>query len=353
MILNKEFSEIIAQAAQEISKYNDLIEIEQIKSRFLGKNSTLTASYQQMKSLEGEEKKNLGQQLNELKNQLAMIFSEKIADIQQKSLENELMTEKIDITLPAIEQKSGTIHPVSYVMAEVINIWKHLGFNMMDGPEIENEDNNFTLLNIPTHHPARQSHDTFYTDNGFLLRTHTSNIQVRAMKDNEPPFKFIAPGRVYRADSDATHTPMFHQLEGVYIDKNISVADLKSYITKFLQIFFENDKLKIRMRPSYFPFTEPSMEIDIGYSIYDGQLKLGGDEKWLEILGCGMVYKNVLENLNIDPNIWQGFAFGCGIERLTMLKYGVDDLRKFFENDLRFHEIYGFKNSDDLYKAGV
>jgi len=250
--------------------------------------------------------------------------------------------------LPGRTYFAGKIHPVSQVIDEVTSIFSEIGFSVEEGPDVENEYYNFSALNTPENHPARDMHDTFYLDRSkdLLLRTHTSPVQIRTMLKGKPPFKIIAPGRTYRCDSDQTHSPMFHQLEGLHIDKNINMGHLKGCLYYFVKKFFEVEKVKIRFRPSHFPFTEPSAEVDIGYKIQDGKIKIGEGDKWLEILGCGMVHPNVLKNVKVNPKQYQGYAFGVGIDRLAMLKYGINDLRAFFESDIRWLEFYGFDPLD-------
>ena len=256
--------------------------------------------------------------------------------------------EKVDVTLPERPFTQGKIHPVSQVIDEISSIFSEVGFSVEEGPDVENEYNNFTALNTPDHHPARDMHDTFYLDEKkeLLLRTHTSPVQIRTMLKDKPPFKIIAPGRTYRSDSDQTHSPMFHQVEGLHIDQNINMGHLKGCLNYFIKEFFEVDKIKMRFRPSHFPFTEPSAEVDIGYKIKDGKIIIGEGDKWLEILGCGMVHPNVLKNVKIDVKKFQGYAFGIGIDRLAMLKYGINDLRAFFECDYRWLNHFGFDPLD-------
>jgi len=272
----------------------------------------------------------------------------KLVDFDQSEINKKLKNEKIDITLPGRTYFAGKIHPVSQVIDEVTSIFAEIGFSVEEGPDVENEYYNFSALNTPENHPARDMQDTFYLDysKDLLLRTHTSPVQIRTMLKSKPPFKIIAPGRTYRCDSDQTHSPMFHQLEGLHIDKNINMGHLKGCLYYFVKKFFEVEKVKIRFRPSHFPFTEPSAEVDIGYKIQDGQIKIGEGDKWLEILGCGMVHPNVLKNVKVNPKQYQGYAFGVGIDRLAMLKYGINDLRAFFESDIRWLEFYGFDPLD-------
>ena len=294
------------------------------------------------------DKKNFASELNILKNNLQSIINRKLENIKIEEVNKKLKNEKIDVTLPERSFSIGRIHPVSQVIDEISSIFSEIGFSVEEGPDVENEYNNFTALNTPEHHPARDMHDTFYLDENkkILLRTHTSPVQIRTMINGKPPFKIIAPGRTYRCDSDQTHSPMFHQLEGLHIDKNITMGHLKGCLNYFIKEFFEVDKIKMRFRPSHFPFTEPSAEVDIGYEIKNGKILVGEGNKWLEILGCGMVHPNVLKNAKVDPKKFQGYAFGIGIDRLAMLKYGINDLRSFFECDYRWLNYYGFDPLD-------
>jgi phenylalanyl-tRNA synthetase alpha chain len=279
---------------------------------------------------------------------LAKVSQYLIDDIEKKEINKKLEKEKIDITLPERPFVQGKIHPVSQVIDEISSIFSEIGFSVEEGPDVENEYNNFTALNTPDNHPARDMHDTFYLDDTkeLLLRTHTSPVQIRTMLNDKPPFKIIAPGRTYRSDSDQTHTPMFHQVEGLHIDKNINMGHLKGCLNYFIKEFFEVDKIKMRFRPSHFPFTEPSAEVDIGYEIKDGKIVIGEGDKWLEVLGCGMVHPNVLKNVKVNPDEFQGYAFGIGIDRLAMLKYGINDLRAFFDCDYRWLNHFGFDPID-------
>jgi len=283
--------------------------------------------------------------LNTLRDQITTALEIKKQQIATQHLNDQLSREKIDVTLPARPSKIGSLHPLSSTLFEIIQLFNGMGFRTVEGPEIENDTNNFTDLNIPESHPARQSADTFYLSDDEqgkrVLRTHTSPVQIRTMKAKRPPMRIIAPGRVFRSDYDQTHTPNFHQIEGLYVDKVVHMGHLKSCLQQFFAAFFEVPDLKIRFRPSYFPFTEPSAEVDIACSIDKGILKMGGDGQWLEVGGCGMVHPNVLRNCDIDPHQFQGFAFGMGIERLTMLKYGIPDLRSFYDTDVRWLNHFG------------
>ena len=330
---------------QEISELKD---INQIKSELFGKNGKISNEFKKMGSLPSEDRKKVSLYLNATKNELQNLIEKKIKDIEINEINLKLKNEKVDVTLPERTFSRGKIHPVSQVIDEISSIFSEIGFNVEEGPDVENEYNNFTALNTPENHPARDMHDTFYLDKNkkFLLRTHTSPVQVRTMLNGKPPFKIIAPGRTYRSDSDQTHAPMFHQVEGLHIDKNINMGHLKGCLNYFIKEFFEVEKIKMRFRPSHFPFTEPSAEVDIGYELKNGKIIIGEGDKWLEILGCGMVHPNVLKNVKVDPTKYQGYAFGMGIDRLAMLKYGINDLRAFFETDYRWLSHFGFDPLD-------
>ena len=332
----------------KLKKISDLKEINQLKSELFGKSGKISNEFKKMGSLNPEERKTISSQLNDAKNELHNLIEKKIKDFEINEINLKLKNERVDVTLPERTFNRGKIHPVSQVIDEISSIFSEIGFSVEEGPDVENEYNNFTALNTPENHPARDMHDTFYLDKNkkFLLRTHTSPVQVRTMLDGKPPFKIIAPGRTYRSDSDQTHAPMFHQVEGLHIDKNINMGHLKGCLNYFIKEFFEVDKIKMRFRPSHFPFTEPSAEVDIGYELKDGKIIIGEGDKWLEILGCGMVHPNVLKNVKVDPNKYQGYAFGIGIDRLAMLKYGINDLRAFFETDYRWLSHFGFDPLD-------
>ena len=332
---------------QTIQQAQDLKTLDDLRIHYFGKNGVLTNAMKNIAQLSIEEKKTFGANLNELKTKLAHEIEQRKEILQALEIEQRLKSEQVDVTQPIRPGSFGKIHPITQATQEIINIFANLGFALAEGPEIEDDYHNFTALNIPDNHPARQMHDTFYLNTGasMVLRTHTSNVQIR-MASEKPPFRFIAPGRVYRSDHDQTHTPMFNQVEGVCIDKNINMGNLKWCLQEFLKNFFEIDNVNIRLRPSYFPFTEPSAEVDIGYKLENGEIKIGSSEKWLEILGCGMVHRKVIENMGLDPDEYQGFAFGIGIDRLAMLKYGINDLRKFFESDMRWINHYGFSLFD-------
>jgi len=326
----------------------DLNSVNQIKTDLFGKNGKISNEFKKLGSVDAQERKKFASDLNSIKDELQIAISNKVQDIEIKEINSKLQNEKIDVTLPERSFCQGKIHPVSQVIDEISSIFSEIGFNVEEGPDVENEYNNFTALNTPDNHPARDMHDTFYLDANkeYLLRTHTSPVQVRTMLKGKPPFKIIAPGRTYRSDSDQTHAPMFHQVEGLHIDKNINMGHLKGCLNYFIKEFFEVDKIKMRFRPSHFPFTEPSAEVDIGYKIKDEKIVIGEGDKWLEILGCGMVHPNVLKNVKVDPSKFQGYAFGIGIDRLAMLKYGINDLRSFFETDYRWLNYFGFDPLD-------
>ena len=316
---------IVATALAEFASCHDAAALENAKAKFLGKTGRLTERLKGLGKLAAAERPAAGARINEAKTTLEQALARRREELADTRLAQQLAGEVLDVSLPGRGIGVGTLHPITRTMQRIESLFHSLGFAVADGPEIEDDFHNFTALNTPEDHPARSMHDTFYVDGGMVLRTHTSPIQVRYMESHPPPIKIIAPGRVYRVDSDATHSPMFHQVEGLWIDEQVSFADLKGVFTEFLRRFFERDDLKVRFRPSFFPFTEPSAEIDMSYG--DG---------WLEISGAGQVHPNVLRAVGIDPERYQGFAFGMGPDRLAMLRYGVDDLRLFYENDLRF-----------------
>ena len=326
----------------------NLSEINEIKSNLFGKNGLISSQFKKIGSVVENERKKFASNLNIIKDELQNAIDNKINEIQNSEINEKLEKEKIDVTLPERTFKRGKIHPVSQTIDEISSIFSEIGFSVEEGPDVENEYNNFTALNTPDNHPARDMHDTFYLDEKKekLLRTHTSPVQIRTMLKGKPPFKIIAPGRTYRSDSDQTHAPMFHQVEGLHIDKNINMGHLKGCLNYFIKEFFEVKKIKMRFRPSHFPFTEPSAEVDIGYEIKDGKIIIGEGDQWLEILGCGMVHPNVLKNVKVDPIKFQGYAFGIGIDRLAMLKYGINDLRAFFDCDYRWLNHFGFDPLD-------
>ncbi len=329
---------------------NDLTleSLNQIKNELFGKNGVISNLFKKLNSLPLDEKKKFAFDLNFIKDELQEKINNKLREIEIKEINSKLKNEKVDVTLPVRNIHQGKIHPVSQVIDEISSIFSEIGFSVEEGPDVENENYNFTALNTPENHPARDMHDTFYLDNNknLLLRTHTSPVQIRTMLKGKPPFKIIAPGRTYRSDSDQTHSPMFHQVEGLHIDKEINMGHLKGCLNYFIKEFFEVDKIQMRFRPSHFPFTEPSAEVDIGYELKNGKIVIGEGDKWLEILGCGMVHPNVLKNVNVNPEKYQGYAFGMGIDRLGMLKYGINDLRAFFETDYRWLNHFGFDPLD-------
>lgn len=317
------------QALAEIAAAESPDAIEALRVALLGKNGSVTAQLKQLGALPPEQRKAAGEAINKARDALAAALAERKVALDDAALDGRLAGETIDVTLPGISAARGGLHPVSRTLERIADIFGRLGFELADGPEIEDDWHNFEALNFPPHHPARAMHDTFYFGDGRLLRTHTSGVQVRYMADHKPPLRMIAAGKVYRSDSDQTHTPMFHQVEGLLVDEHASFADLKGTLAEFVRAFFERD-FEMRFRPSYFPFTEPSAEVDIAWQQPDGSTR------WLEVLGCGMVHPNVLRNVGIDPEKYTGYAFGLGVERFAMLRYGVDDLRSFFENDVRF-----------------
>ena len=326
----------------------DLSEINQIKSDLFGKNGLISSQFKKIGTINESERKKFASDLNIIKDELQDLINSKINELEKFEINKKLEKEKVDITLPERPFVRGKIHPVSQTIDEISSIFSEIGFSIEEGPDVESEYNNFTALNTPDNHPARDMHDTFYLDEKKqkLLRTHTSPVQIRTMLKDKPPFKIIAPGRTYRSDSDQTHAPMFHQVEGLHIDKNINMGHLKGCLNYFIKEFFEVNKIKMRFRPSHFPFTEPSAEVDIGYEVKDGKIIIGEGNQWLEILGCGMVHPNVLKNVKVDPIKFQGYAFGIGIDRLAMLKYGINDLRAFFDCDYRWLNHFGFDPLD-------
>ncbi|MFQ5661114.1 MAG: phenylalanine--tRNA ligase subunit alpha [Gammaproteobacteria bacterium] len=325
----EELKHIMKRALASVHASSDLAVLDQVRIEYLGKKGGLTRRLKQLGGLPEEERPGAGQAINAAKQQLEEAIARQKEALQQQQLDERLRKEKIDVTLPARGQQPGALHPVTQTSAEIESLFAQVGFEVVDGPEIEDDYHNFAALNIPENHPARAMHDTFYFENNLLLRTHTSSVQIRVMQERQPPLRIIAPGRVYRCDSDMTHTPMFHQVEGLLVDEQVTFAQLKGLLQDFLRSLFSDD-VEIRFRPSYFPFTEPSAEVDIM-----------GNNGWLEVLGCGMVHPNVLENVGIDSETYSGLAFGMGIERLAMLKYGIDDIRIFFENDVRFLRQFG------------
>ena len=326
----------------------NISELNKIRTDLFGKNGLISTHFKKIGTIEESKRKKFASDLNTIKDDLQNLINSKINQIQNAEINQKLEKEKVDVTLPERTFIRGKIHPVSQTIDEISSIFSEIGFSVEEGPDVENEYNNFTALNTPDNHPARDMHDTFYLDEKKekLLRTHTSPVQIRTMLKDKPPFKIIAPGRTYRSDSDQTHAPMFHQVEGLHIDKDINMGHLKGCLNYFIKNFFEVKKIKMRFRPSHFPFTEPSAEVDIGYEIKDGKIIIGEGDKWLEILGCGMVHPNVLKNVKVDSAKFQGYAFGIGIDRLAMLKYGINDLRAFFDCDYRWLNHFGFDPLD-------
>jgi phenylalanyl-tRNA synthetase alpha chain len=324
--------------------------VEALRVHALGKQGAITGLLKTLGAMSPEERQEQGPRIHGLREAVTAALAERKATLERLALDARLASETLDMTLPVEGVAPGSVHPVSQVMDELAEIFADLGFAVATGPEIEDDWHNFTALNIPESHPARAMHDTFYLAGEhapkMVLRTHTSPVQIRTMMAQKPPIRIIAPGRVYRSDSDATHTPMFHQIEGLVIDKGITLGHLKWTLETFLKAFFERDDIVLRLRPSYFPFTEPSAEVDVGYSVVNGKRVIGGSEGWMEVLGSGMVHPKVIAACGLDPEEWQGFAFGTGVDRLAMLKYGMDDLRAFFDGDLRWLRHYGFSALD-------
>ncbi len=333
---NTELAKLVDEATGLIAAAGKLAALDEVRVRYLGKSGLLTAQLKQLGKLPAEQRPLAGQAINQAKQALQGLIEQRKGVLEQQELTARLSSERIDVTLPGRGRGQGGLHPVTRTLQRIEELFSRAGFAIEEGPEIEDDYHNFEALNIPAHHPARAMHDTFYFDAHLLLRTHTSPVQIRTMENAGPPLKIIAPGRVYRCDSDLTHTPMFHQVEGLLVDEDVSFADLKGVLYDFLQSFFERD-LKIRFRPSYFPFTEPSAEVDIECVMCNGEgCRVCSHTGWLEVLGCGMVHPEVFRHVGIDSEKYTGYAFGMGVERLTMLRYGVNDLRLFFENDLRF-----------------
>ena len=329
-------TEVIARAGREVEQAADLAQLDAVRVRYLGKKGLLTDHLKALGALPAEERRVAGQAINEAKDRLQGALDGRRAVLETEALQARLAAERIDVTLPGRGGRPGGLHPLTRTLERIERIFAQAGFEVAEGPEIEDDWHNFGALNIPAHHPARAMHDTFYFDAHTVLRTHTSPVQIRVMERQAPPVRVIAPGRVYRCDSDVTHSPMFHQVEGLMVDEGVSFADLKGTLDDFLKTFFETD-LPVRFRPSYFPFTEPSAEVDIGCVICGGKgCRVCKDSGWLEVLGCGMVHPNVFAAVGVDSERYTGYAFGMGVERLAMLRYGVNDLRLFFDNDLRF-----------------
>lgn len=335
--MNQALQTIISNTEQAILQAQNLFALDQIRVHVLGKKGQLTEYLKSLGNLPAEERPKVGQAVNQAKTQIESLIKQRENTLREIELTEKLNKENVDITLPGRGQSIGSLHPVTRTRERIESFFKQVGFSVAEGPEIEDEQHNFAALNIPEHHPARAMHDTFYFGNGLLLRTHTSPVQIRVMEQTKPPIKVIAPGRVYRCDSDLTHTPMFHQIEGLLIDERANFAELKGLLIDFLQHFFERENLATRFRAAYFPFTEPSAEVDIQCVMCVGKgCRICKQTGWLEVLGCGMVHPNVLQAVNIDSEQYQGYAFGMGLDRLTMLRYSIPDLRMMFENDLRF-----------------
>ena len=331
--MSNDLQQVQSDALAQIANATSPDALEALRVSLFGKQGSVSGLLKSLGGLPADERKAAGESINRVRDAIGESLSARKVELESAALNARLASESLDVTLPGTDATVGSLHPVSRTLERISDIFGRLGYDVADGPEIEDDWHNFEALNFPPHHPARAMHDTFYFPDGRLLRTHTSGVQIRYMLDNKPPLRMIAAGKVYRSDSDQTHTPMFHQVEGLLIDEHASFADLKGTLTEFVRAFFERD-FEMRFRPSYFPFTEPSAEVDIAWTQPDGS------SKWLEVLGCGMVHPNVLRNVGIDPEKYRGFAFGLGVERFAMLRYGVDDLRKFFENDARFLQAY-------------
>ena len=345
--MSDELEAIKTKFVEASSVAETLSALEQVRIQALGKKGAITQRMKTLGGLDPEARKTAGQDLNRVKDEIAAAIEARKTALEEAELEARLAHESVDVSLPARPAEIGRIHPISQTVDEMVAIFGEMGFSVAEGPHIEDDFHNFTALNIPPEHPARQEHDTFYLPGGpdgerKVLRTHTSPVQIRTMQATDPPIRIVVPGRTFRADSDATHSPMFHQVEGLVVDETTHMGHLKGTLVEFCRAIFGVEDLPVRFRPSYFPFTEPSAEVDIGCSRAGGQLKIGAGDDWLEILGCGMVHPKVLENCGIDSTRYQGYAFGMGVERIAMLKYGIADLRTFFESDLRWLRHYGF-----------
>ncbi|WP_434132305.1 phenylalanine--tRNA ligase subunit alpha [Methylocaldum sp. GT1BB] len=328
--------ELLVQARKQVAEADTLGKLDQVRVHYLGKKGVFTERMKELGTLPAEQRREAGGRVNRAKDRFIADLEARKSVLEASELEERLKRETIDVTLPGRGQRTGGLHPVTLTLRRISQLFKNIGFDIVEGPEVEDDYHNFEALNIPAHHPARAMHDTFYFDEHTLLRTHTSPVQVRIMETQSPPLRVIAPGRVYRCDSDLTHTPMFHQVEGFVVDRDVSFADLKGILYEFLTLFFEKD-MQVRFRPSYFPFTEPSAEVDIECVMCGGEgCRVCKQTGWLEVMGCGMIHPRVFEFVKIDPERYTGFAFGLGVERLAMLRYGINDLRLFFENDLRF-----------------
>ena len=335
--VSQDLENLLQQASAAISQSSDMAALDAVRVAYLGKKGEITAQLKNLGQLPAEERPAAGQAINRIKVQIQELLEARKAALGDAAIASRLASETIDISLPGRRSAAGGLHPVTLTMNRIDKMFGKLGFDIAEGPEVEDDFHNFEALNIPEQHPARAMHDTFYFDDGMLLRTHTSPVQIRVMENQEPPYRVIAPGRVYRCDSDLTHTPMFHQVEGLLVDEDVSFSVLKGTLQEFLKMFFEQDDLKTRFRPSYFPFTEPSMEVDISCVMCSGNgCRVCSHTGWLEVLGCGMVHPELFRHTGVDAEKYTGYAFGMGVERLAMLRYGVNDLRLFFENDLRF-----------------
>ena len=334
--MSADLKQILAQGLQALTQAEDLDQLDQVRVSYLGKKGEFTLQMKELGKLDPDQRRAVGQGINKAKDEFQQQLSAVKAAMQQAVLDARLISEAVDVSLPGRGQEIAGLHPVTTTLRRISKIFSSVGFKVVEGPEIEDDYHNFEALNIPEHHPARAMHDTFYFDAHTVLRTHTSPVQIRAMEAQKPPLKVIAPGRVYRCDSDVTHTPMFHQVEGFLVDTEVSFADLKGLVYEFLSAFFEKE-IQVRFRPSYFPFTEPSAEVDIECVMCDGKgCRVCGQTGWLEVMGCGMIHPQVFKSVDINSDEFSGFAFGMGVERLAMLRYGINDLRLFFENDLKF-----------------
>jgi len=347
----EQLTELRDTIVAEVASASGLVALDEIRLSALGKKGRITALMKGLGSMDPEARKEAGQSLNALKEEIAQKIESRKTSLESLEIESRINSERVDVSLPVRPESEGTLHPISQTVEEIVAIFGPMGFEVAEGPDIEDDFHNFTALNFPPDHPAREMHDTFFIppqEDGarHLLRTHTSPVQIRVMQEHKPPIRILAPGRAYRCDYDITHTPMFHQVEGLVIDKSTHMGHLKGCLIDFANAYFEVDVPPVRFRPSYFPFTEPSAEMDIGCSRNNGELKIGAGADWLEILGCGMVHPSVIKACGLDPDVYQGFAFGMGVERVAMLKYGIPDLRTFFESDLRWLKHYGFSALD-------
>jgi phenylalanyl-tRNA synthetase alpha chain len=350
--MSEELENLEKQIEEKIANVATLDGLNSIKVEVFGKKGLITNHLKSLAELPENEKKEKGKKINDVKNKINILFQKKNKNLSDSEISQKLQKEEVDVTLSTRPIHKGKLNPITQTIAEVTKIFQKMGFETALGPDIEDDYHNFTALNIPPEHPARQLHDTFYIKgkNNKLLRTHTSPVQIRTLEKKKPPLRIIAPGRTYRADSDMTHTPMFHQVEGLYLDVNVNMSQLKGCIMDFCREFFEIDDLPVRFRPSFFPFTEPSAEIDIGCFKDKKQIRIGNGGNWLEIMGCGMVHNKVLKYCKINSNKYQGFAFGLGVERLAMLKYGISDLRSFFDSDIKWLNNFGFLTFDNIEK---